>query len=212
MPASALLSLKSVPDSFREKHAAITIHGLLASFLAFDADESRNDGPWKASWPSMNDFESSMPLLWPLCVRGCLPANKPAHESKCFPLSPAIGGRWSHPQMREFVNASKTSLLFKQEEKLNSDWEIVSKLFPEEPFEKYRYYWLVVNTRGFYWEFPGEVLPKSHDDRLVLAPWMDLFNHSDHGCNVSFDKDGYVVTSDRAYGEAHPLSSFLDCR
>ena len=214
MPASALLSIKSVPKSFRAKHGGITVHGLLASFLAFDMDESGIHGPWKASWPSPEDFKSSMPLLWPPSVRKSLPPNKPAHESVCFPLPPAVGGRWAHPQMRDFWNARNTCLLLKQEKKLNSDWEIVSKLFPDEPFEKYRYYWLIVNTRGFYWEFPGEKLPKRHDDRLVLAPWMDLFNHSDRGCNVSFDKDGYVVTSDRAYGKRKitfvPLRSRLN--
>ena len=199
MPASVLLSIKSLPDSFREKHEPLSVHGLLASFLAFGTDESRDYEPWKASWPSVEDYERTMPLLWPLTVRENLHHN-PAHESMCFPLPPAVGGRWAHPQMRDFCNARKTSLLSKQEKKLNSDWETVSKLFPAESFENYRYHWLVVNTRGFYWEFPGEVLPKNHDDRLVLAPWIDLFNHSDHGCNVSFDSDGYVVTSDRAYG------------
>ena len=147
----------------------------------------------------MEVFESCMPLVWPLNVRKNIHLDQKAHESTCFPLPPAIGGQWAHPQMRDACNSRKTSLLFKQQEKLDSDWAAVSKAFPEASFKDYMYYWLVVNSRGFYWEFPGEVLPENHLDRLVLAPWIDLFNHSDHGCNVSFDEAGYVITSDKAY-------------
>ena len=151
-----------------------------------------------------------MPLLWPLVVRDVLPSyTSSAGSSCCFPLPPAVGGQWSHPKMQSYWKGRDTSHLYKQENKFNANWEIVSKLFPEAKFEEYRYYWLVVNTRSFYWEFPGEKLPESHDDRMVLAPWVDYFNHSDHGCNVSFDKGGYTITSDRAYGKCNYL---LDCR
>ena len=213
MPASTLVTVKSVPEPFRRKHdGTIGTHGLLASFLAFGGKASEDLlGPWKATWPSLQDFEMSMPLLWPRVVRDVFPANvvpSPADGvsssspfSTCFPLPPAVGGQWSHPKMRHDGKGRTASLLYKQEERLNKAWAAVSKAFPEENFEVYRYYWFVVNSRSFYWEFPGEKLPESHDDRMVLVPWADYFNHNGEGCNVSFDKDGYTITSDRDYGE-----------
>lgn len=212
MPAGALFTIKSIPEPFRAKHGAIAVHGLLASFLAFGRDDLNEDlGAWKAVWPSMQDFQTSMPLLWPAprAVRDdgfALNVSSSAEHTSsscCFPLPPAVGGQWSHPKMQDLSRDSRETagLLSKQEERLNKAWAVVSRVFPEASFEEYRYYWLVVNSRSFYWEFPGEKLPESHDDRMVLVPWADYFNHSDHGCNVSFDKDGYTFTTDREYGK-----------
>lgn len=210
MPTSALFTIKSVPQPFREKHQGISVHGLLASFLAFGGKESEKLGPWKASWPSMQDFESSSPLLWPRAVREGFPST--AENSSCFSLPPAVGGRWSHPKMQSFLGGQGSSLLDKQEERLNAAWAIVSELFPEANFEEYRYYWLIVNSRSFYWEFPGEKLPETHDDRMVLVPWADYFNHSDHGCNVSYDQEDYSITSDRDYGKGNVFRTFPGLR
>lgn len=91
-----------------------------------------------------------------------------------------------------------------------SDREVVSSVFTDVEFEQYRYFWHVVNTRGFYWEFPGEIPPESHEDRMVLMPWVDYFDHNDHGCNVSFDKDSCIVTSNRAYGIINILPYVID--
>ena len=84
------------------------------------------------------------------------------------------------------------------------DWAVVSKKFPKSSFGKYTYYWLIVNTRSFYYELPGIKAQPARDDRMVLCPFVDYFNHADHGCDVAFDETGYTVTSNRDYSSAWP--------
>jgi hypothetical protein len=100
-------------------------------------------------------------------------------QKPAFLLPPAIGGRWRH--IAEFFEPRKDAgLLAKQEQKLKADWKIVSKVFPNKTLEEYTYYWLIVNTRSFYFEVPGTA-EFAHEDRMVLCPFVDYFNHNDHG-------------------------------
>ncbi len=85
---------------------------------------------------------------------------------------------------------------------MKKDWAIVSKTFPNSTLEKYTYHWLIINTRSFYYELLGAKIQPARKDRMVLCPFVDYFNHADHGCNVSFDQTGFTVTSDRDYGSA----------
>ena len=119
----------------------------------------------------MDEFEASLPLLWPPTVRELL-----ASES-LFP--PAISGIWPPKLGMGAFETSDMPHLQRQERKLQADWSIVKKLFPVADFRDYAYYWCVVNTRSFYWEFPDEELPKDHNDRIVLVPFADYFNHCD---------------------------------
>lgn len=55
--------------------------------------------------------------------------------------------------------------------------------------ELFTYYWLIVNTRTFYWDYstistkrkgkPGKKLVG--DDCMTLCPFADYFNHADGG-------------------------------
>ncbi len=190
VPASVLLTIDTIPEHFRRLHEGVTVHGLLASFLAFGGPASSYYSPWKKSWPSMQDFQESMPILWPSFMRAPLDnGGNPHHtterpEDSIFILPPAIAGRWAHPQMREFFNIRDTSPMYRQEQKLNGDWEIVSKAFPDKTLQAYTYYWLIVNTRSFYFEVSSREVVQNHDDCMVLCPFVDYFNHNDHG--VSF--------------------------
>jgi hypothetical protein len=70
VPKAALLTPRSIPESFcsTSGRELISVHGLLASFIAFDEAFNSEGGRyavWKATWPSFEDFRSSMPLLWP---------------------------------------------------------------------------------------------------------------------------------------------------
>lgn len=65
--------------------------------------------------------------------------------------------------------------------KLQEDWKIVVQVVPEASFSTYIYHWLVVNSRSFYYEIPGFDVPASVDDRMVMCPFVDYFNHQDHG-------------------------------
>ena len=120
VPASVLLTINTIPDDFKTLHQGITVHGLLASFLAFGVPDPSFYSPWKNSWPSMKDFEESMPILWPNSVREPLkPLNDDGNphytvgqgQNSSFILPPAIAGRWGHHQMREFWMVRDTAPL-----------------------------------------------------------------------------------------------------
>ena len=187
VPASVLLSVKTIPDEFRKMHPGITVHGLLASFLAFGGRDTSRYSHWKNVWPSMQDFQASMPILWPSFMREPLDRREnPCYmsgrrEDSIFIFPPAIAGRWAQYQMREFWNVRDTAPMYRQEKKLKADWDIVSRVFPEKTLPVYTYYWLIVNTRSFYFEVSGTEDAQDHDDHMVLCPFVDYFNHSDHG-------------------------------
>ena len=148
----------------------------------------------------MQDFQETMPILWPSFMREPHDADQnPRHtigrcEDLAFILPPSMAGRWAHYQMREFWEIRDTAPIYRQEKKLKSDWDIVSKVFPHQKLLEYTYYWLIVNTRSFYFEISGMEAAQNHDDRMVLCPFVDYFNHSDHGvsfqCYCVFAKTG----------------------
>ncbi len=191
MPASALLTTKSISKHFRALHRGITVHGLLASFLAFGGAETSFYLPWKATWPSLQDFQQMMPILWPKLLQepidslGHARLNSDIGEPS-FLLPPAVGARWTN-LVQSSDSWRKGGLLYRQEEKLNADWEIVSKVFPNRTWSEYIWYWLVVNTRSFYFTKTSGGGPlEKHDDRMVLCPFIDYFNHQDHGVSLNW--------------------------
>jgi hypothetical protein len=99
-------------------------------------------------------------------------------------------------------------LLEKQQKKIEIDWYAISKAFPSVMKDEYRYYWLLVNTRSFYWVTPGSKRPPPREDCLAQVPFADYFNHSDTGCTKSSGSFGIKITSDRVYevGEEIHLS------
>ena len=190
VPASLLLTINTIPSDFRRQHKGITVHGLLASFLAFGGPETSRFSCWKKTWPSMQDFQASMPILWPSCMEELFDNGEvPPHmngrrEDPAFAVPPAITGRWAHYQMREFWNARDIAPMYRQEKKLRADWDIVSKVFPHANLSAYTYYWLIVNTRSFYFRVSGHMVAQNHEDCMVLCPFIDYFNHNDHGVSL----------------------------
>lgn len=193
VPASVLLTINTIPEGFKNLHEGITVHGLLASFLAFGGPDTCHYARWKKSWPSMQEFQKSMPFLWPSFMREPLDNNGNPHytiglrEKPVFIIPPAVAGRWAHDQMREFWKIRDSAPMFRQEKKLKADWDIVSKVFPNQNLSDYTYYWLIVNTRSFYFEVSGTEAAQNHDDRMVLCPFVDYFNHNDHGVSFCID-------------------------
>lgn len=123
-----------------------------------------------------------MPILWPSNCKTCNlhPSSGKVVTDQVWALPPAIGGRWGSPRMMWRTDNS-SGLLCQQERKLQEDWVIASKVFPVESLEKYRYYWLLVNTRSFYYDLSGPKYHQAREDRMVLCPFVDYFNHADHG-------------------------------
>jgi hypothetical protein len=92
------------------------------------------------------------------------------------------------------INAIKTTtnlllaLLKHQQNKFERDWLALHGKVPEVSKSLYKYYWLIVNTRCFYWthfkrareaERKGKTL--SRDDCMALCPFADYLNHADDG-------------------------------
>ncbi|KAL6713566.1 hypothetical protein ACLMJK_009031 [Lecanora helva] len=185
VPVTALLTINSVPAPFRILHEGISVHGLLASFLAFGGDERAQYAAWENSWPSLRELQESMPLLWPDMLNEPLDSYGDANllvnrkAEPAFVLPPTIGGKWC--RIREYFDRQDAGLLYRQKQKLKLDWAVVSKVFVDRSLLHYTYYWLIVNTRSFYFDALGGHIPDCHDDRMVMCPFVDYFNHKDHG-------------------------------
>ena len=195
MPASALLTVNSIPRRFRALHEGITVHGLLSSFLAFSGSKKSYYDPWAATWPSLTEFKESMPLLWSgklsqmLDPDGKSGATHGYHEASPFILPPAIGGRWQLVPSLSRVSED-VGLLNQQARKFGADWNIVSRIFPDKFWEDYAYYWLIVNTRSFYFELP-DITNTPQADRMVMCPFVDYFNHNGQGVSLQKPVDGF---------------------
>lgn len=173
VPTTALRTKFTVPKEIcRALPKKMTVHGLLAADLALD-DSGKYD-EWDAVLPTPEDVRT-VPFTWPPALQALLPTRA-------------------------------AELLAKQEVKFAKDWEAVSS----SPLllsttnkknltqESYRYAWLLANTRTFYYVCPRtEKLGK--EDRMVLQPVADLFNHADSGCAVAFNEEDFTIMADRDY-------------
>ncbi|KAL9126595.1 MAG: hypothetical protein Q9217_004387 [Psora testacea] len=203
VPREALLTVQSIPEVFKHSYRGIrgsTVHGLLASFLAFGGAKKSHYDSWTATWPSPEEIADSMPLLWPRILREPFTNRStdtcPSTGQTVFPLPPAIGGKWASSEISASCTLSDASLLHRQEIKLQKDWKIVSRVFPDSPFCDFVYYWLMVNTRCFYYEMPGEGNVPSVDDCLLTQSHGDLIT------------DGFSLEKNR--WDSLPLDDFFN--
>ena len=178
VPASALLTEDCVPKDFKAKHQCVSVHGLLSSFLASGSAETKIYAPWQATWPSFADFRECIPMLWSEKLKVALETNRVADSGMYSLLPPAL--RDSRCSVASFGKCNSHGLLRQQENRFLADWEKVQKALPKADKETYLYYWLIVNTRSFYFELPGSKGPKPKADHMALCPFVDLFNHADH--------------------------------
>ncbi|KAI0173651.1 SET domain-containing protein [Hypoxylon sp. FL1284] len=107
---------------------------------------------------------------------------------------------WSR-ELQSFLPKAARALLLKQQAKFKRDWAMVSAAFPQQLDEaRYRYAWLLVNTRTFYY-VNAKLKRRIRDDHMCLQPVADLFNHGDEGCNVEFDHRGFSIKATQEYAE-----------
>ena len=177
VPTSCLLTTDSIPQSFKDVNKDLTVHGLLAAFISSGVNVNEPfHAAWRKTWPLTLDFQRSMPLLWPadLLLKGSSLDFRNA-ESSLWP--PALRGwRSRHPRA-----SNGSGLLAAQERRLKRAWGNVSKLSLDASYDDYVYAWLIVNTRSFYYDLPLRLEPRTRDDRMVLCPFVDFFNHSNNG-------------------------------
>lgn len=81
--------------------------------------------------------------------------------------------------MEQEYKSNHQNLLAQQERRLQDAWKNVVAVFPDTDWEAYSYYWLIVNTRSFFYVRPGEEPPEDRNDAVALVPFADYFNHVD---------------------------------
>ncbi|KAI1140650.1 SET domain-containing protein [Hypoxylon sp. FL0543] len=102
-------------------------------------------------------------------------------------------------ELQALLPLAARDLLAKQEAKFIRDWAAVSAAFPQRLDEaSYRYAWMLVNTRTFYY-VNAQLKRRIKDDHMCLQPVADLFNHGDEGCHVAFDHDGFAIKTTKPY-------------
>jgi hypothetical protein len=94
------------------------------------------------------------------------------------------------------------------QQKYTKDWNGVKHVIRESEIKEqtFKYYWMLVNSRCYYWDFAqsrkrkrGEEKIVSVDECMALCPFADYFNHGSSGCTFNSTKAGCVITTHRAY-------------
>ncbi|KAF1991184.1 SET domain-containing protein [Aulographum hederae CBS 113979] len=118
---------------------------------------------------------------------------------------------WS-AELQALLPEHAKQLLQKQKEKYRKDMGNLDNVIPQPKREVFLYYWLLVNSRCFYWVIPspkrrrGPRPPKlAPDDCMALCPFADYFNHADHGCDFATNARKGWITCDRDYNEGEEV-------
>ncbi|PWY88936.1 ribosomal N-lysine methyltransferase [Aspergillus heteromorphus CBS 117.55] len=222
IPVSLMLTIDSIPESFTARfHPATSIHGIMAAFLTHgDPALLQALDPWRRVWPTYQEFEDCMPVLWPEHLRvsnssyettSTTPAEKgdQKNENSKTLLPPSISGLWN-TLPRESAGADYDTryqnLLSKQEKRLKDAWGHVRAAFPETRWEAFAYYWFIINSRSFYYVSPGKEEPEDWNDAIGMVPFADYFNHvDDAACEVEFDGKKYTFKATRRYEKGEEI-------
>jgi hypothetical protein len=129
--------------------------------------------------------------------RGVFPSEEDINSS--MPIN------WAS-ELQQLLPLPARNLLQTQQTKFEKDWAAVSQSFGASVSrEDYLYSWMLVNSRTFYYVTPKT--EKFHrDDRMVLQPVADLFNHSAQGCSVAFDTESFTIKTQRAYSRGEEIT------
>ncbi|KAL8645578.1 MAG: hypothetical protein Q9226_007239 [Calogaya cf. arnoldii] len=144
-----------------------------------------------------------MPICWRQHGKTALTPNlldeTASHDDLDLPFPSALDHASTTALDELFEANPNLNLLRKQRKKLKADWKKVGEALPNISFERYVHFWFLVSTRTFYFEMPNVKTHPPRNDRIVMCPFMDLFNHNDTGCNVHYADTGYTVTTDKTY-------------
>ncbi|KAL5337573.1 hypothetical protein BJX70DRAFT_389202 [Aspergillus crustosus] len=199
VPRQVMVTIETLPPSFTSKFPQGTpVHALLAAFFCHGQPEDLERYElWRRTWPTRKDFEDSMPMVWAEQSRKLVPlAGLPGL------LPPSISGQWKSIRKKKIeieYESSHQNILAQQEQRLLKAWDSVSAVFPEAKWENFSYYWLIVNTRSFFFLSPWQEPPEDRNDAMAMLPFADYFNHSDEACNVNFDGQEYIFKVAKAY-------------
>jgi hypothetical protein len=210
---------------------AVPVHASLAAYFAFGLSEAgrHEHARWMATWPRLSDFTSTMPIFWPERTKRVV--GKENNETTGFlPLPPSLTGNWKRTSSSSSSSSSSsedgpttTKLADVQHAKFVSHLQRIAAAFPDratalvsprDPLHwRFVHAWSAVNSRCFYYLRAGQQPPKDSNEGMALCPGMDLFNHhaEDGGdaaggsCRTTYDRKGYYVTTERAYGQGEEV-------
>lgn len=211
VPTSVILTVDTLPTSFRDQFPEGTpVQAIMAAYLTHGSEQELSKYDlWRKAWPTRQDFEDSLPMLWPTALGGLTwPDNDPATRTQPNVLPPCISGRWNTIQKDPSTKKYETehqNLLAGQEQRLGKAWADVTTVLPETDWRSFSYHWLILNTRSFYWVAPDQEPPEDRNDAMALLPFADYFNHSD--VEVCFFLDGFLTTC--LYGDWFSAMSSL---
>lgn len=198
VPISTIFTIDDVPLDFKLRFAdSATVQTVMAAFLTLGTQEQLAKFQlWFKTWPTRQDFQDSLPLLWPRELGGgtwpdSVTAEDTAvdvHQSPGL-LPPCISSLWTSvkkaPRFKNYESEHQ-GLKPAQERRLGQAWADVNFAFPETDWKSFSYYWLILNTRSFYWVRPDQEPPENRNDAMALLPFADYFNHSDVEVCCSF--------------------------
>lgn len=182
--------MEKIPSSFKDQFPEGTaVQTILAAYFTHGSEEELADYElWRKAWPTRQDFEDSLPLLWPR-VLGGLPwpdsevdGQDNGSTSQSNFLTPCISGRWNSVDkgnpFKQYESEHR-NLLLGQEVRLGKAWTDVTTALPDTDWRSFSYHWLILNTRSFYWVGEGQEPPEDRNDAMAMLPFADYFNHSD---------------------------------
>ena len=179
VPRSALLTLEDVPSVLQDKIGNVRVHGLLAAFLAFGPSEERAlYSTWMKTWPTMENLQEEMPILWPSSTHIKQRSLVSSRRDSFCALPYAVSGISFFDDESERHQGTRLPM---QEMHKAQDWAIIARGLPSAKYSEFLYYWLIVNTRSFYYELPSKGKAQARADLMALCPFIDYFNHADHG-------------------------------
>lgn len=190
VPTSVILTMDKIPSSFKDQFPEGTaVQTIMAAYFTLGSEEELAEYElWRKAWPTRQDFEDSLPLLWPRELGG-LPwpdsdADGQEDASTRQPnfLPPCISGLWNSTDKGTNVKKYESehrNLLLGQELRLRKAWADVIAALPDTEWRSFSYHWLILNTRSFYWVGAGQEPPEDRNDAMAMLPFADYFNHSD---------------------------------
>lgn len=207
VPTSVILTMDKIPSSFKNQFPEGTaVQTILAAYFTHGSDEELAEYDlWRKAWPTRQDFEDSLPILWPK-VLGGLPwpdseAGDQENGSTNQPnfLPPCISGTWNSidkgSPFKKYESEHR-NLLLGQELRLRKAWADVTAALPDTDWRSFSYHWLILNTRSFYWVGAGQEPPEDRNDAMAMLPFADYFNHSDVEVRLDFTSSPWGSSSE----------------
>lgn len=177
-----------------------SIHGQLAGRLCYllaTHDPAHDRRPWMAVLPTVRDFQTSFPLLWPHSLQDRLPdaARKILEKQRSkYERDRSVAGDG-------FLSALEKNAALRADLDLSGN-DHDSRNDEQTDLETlYTHAWLLVNSRCFFWDYPGSATHDAagrskqaqkrlqgtktkkkkpdRDDCMALCPVIDCFNHAD---------------------------------